>query len=106
MKTKSTNIIVEFQTFTLDQIQQAYRNVTKDEKYKFKLPKDTPEKCQEILEVLAKDGRLFTANFDGMYYAYFSNMAGIIYLTVASVPRERLYPIFQLNEIVNSNKPQ
>lgn len=102
MRHKTTNTIAEFQTFTLEQIQKAYRHIKKD--YTFSFTQDTPEKCQEILEVLAKDGQVFTVDFDGIYYSYFSNMAGIILFTVVSVPQERVRPTFALNEIVNSNK--
>lgn len=104
MRHKTTNTIAEFQTFTLEQIQQAYRNVTKDEQYNFKFTQDTPEKCQEILGVLAQDGKVFPVDFDGVYYSYFSDMAGILLFTVVSVPQERVRPTFALNEIINSNK--
>lgn len=102
MRHKTTNTIAEFQTFTLEQIQQAYRHVNKD--YTFQFTQDTPEKCQEILDVLAKDGKVFPVDFDGIYYSYLANMAGIILFTVVSVPQERVRPTFALNEIINSNK--
>lgn len=104
MKPKTTNVIADFQVFTPEQIQQAYRNVTGDENYKFKLPKDTPEKCNKILEILAKDGKLTPIEYDGIYYSYFSNMAGAILFTVVLVPQERVKTTATFNHIVNSNK--
>lgn len=104
MKHKSSNTIVEFQTFTLEQIQQSYRNVTKNQLYKFDLTEDTPEKCQEILDILAKDGELFPVEYDGVYYSYFANMAGILLFTVVLVPQNRVRTTNTFNYIINSNK--
>lgn len=104
MKVKHTNTIADFQVFTLEKIQQAYRNVTGDKNYKFKFTKDTPEKCDKIVEILAKDGQVVPVDFDGIYYSYFANMAGVLLLNVVAVPQERVKNTATLNYIVNSNK--
>lgn len=104
MKHKSTNTVADFQTFTLEQIQQSYRNTTGNGDYKFELPEDTPETCQEILEVLAKDGQLFPVEYDGIYYAYFAKMMGFILFTVVLVPHNRVYSTTAFNNLINANK--
>jgi hypothetical protein len=104
MKAKNTNTIADFQVFTQEQIQQAYRNVTGDKNYTFKFTKDTPENCDKIVEILAKDGQVFPVDFDGIYYSYFANMAGVLLLNVVAIPQSRVKNTATLNYIINSNK--